>query len=113
VPAEEVIPARLVIFCSMAALFVASLAVPGAFGEYGVIFGSAYFVVQLLHLLLYSLATGRDPEVLEDLALLLRLRPRWAPEKRSTLLGSANFARFDSQLIGESRLIVMGVEKLC
>src|SRR5215203_6461610 len=48
VPAEEVIPARLVILTAMAAMFVASLAVPGAFGEYGVIFGVAYLVVQLL-----------------------------------------------------------------
>jgi low temperature requirement protein LtrA len=62
VPAEEVIPARLVIFCSMAAMFVASLAVPGAFGHYGVIFGVAYFVVHLLQVLLYMLATGREPE---------------------------------------------------
>jgi low temperature requirement protein LtrA len=43
VPAEDVIPARLVIFCAMAAMFVASLAVPDAFGEYGVIFGLAAF----------------------------------------------------------------------
>jgi low temperature requirement protein LtrA len=62
VPAEEAIPARLVIFCSMAAMFVASLAVPDAFGEYGVIFGVAYFVVHLLQVLLYMLATGREPE---------------------------------------------------
>jgi hypothetical protein len=33
VPAEEAIPARLLIFCAMAAMFVASLAVPGAFGR--------------------------------------------------------------------------------
>jgi low temperature requirement protein LtrA len=62
VPAEEAIPARLVIFCAMAAMFVASLAVPGAFGHYGVIFGVAYFVVHLLQVLLYMLATGREPE---------------------------------------------------
>ena len=49
VPAEEAIPARLLIFCAMAAMFVASLAVPGAFGRYGVIFGVVYFVVQLQH----------------------------------------------------------------
>ena len=35
VPAEEAIPARLVIFCAMAAMFVAALAVPGAFGATG------------------------------------------------------------------------------
>jgi low temperature requirement protein LtrA len=62
VPAEDVIPARLLIFCAMAAMFVTSLAVPGAFGRYGVIFGVAYFVVQLLQLFLYALATGREPE---------------------------------------------------
>src|SRR5215217_6456802 len=72
VPAEDVIPARLVIFCAMAAMFVASLAVPGAFGHYGVIFGSAYFVVQLLHQLLYALATGSDPE---QRRAVLRLAP--------------------------------------
>jgi low temperature requirement protein LtrA len=71
VPAEEVIPARLVIFCAMAAMFVASLAVPGAFGRYGVIFGVAYFVVQLLQMGLYALATGREPER----RAILRLAP--------------------------------------
>jgi low temperature requirement protein LtrA len=45
VPAEEVIPARLVILTAMAAMLVASLAVPDAFGRYGVLFGLAYFVV--------------------------------------------------------------------
>jgi low temperature requirement protein LtrA len=72
VPAEEVIPARLVIFCAMAAMFVVSLAVPGAFGHYGVLFGSAYLVVQLLHQLLYVLATGGDPE---QHRAVLRLAP--------------------------------------
>src|SRR5215217_2815388 len=72
VPAEEVIPARLVIFCSMAAMFVASLAVPVAFGEYGVLFGVAYFVVFLLHMVLFVLATGREPE---QSRAILRLAP--------------------------------------
>src|SRR5919112_743550 len=72
VPAEDVIPARLVIFAAMAAMFVASLAVPGAFGEYGVIFGSAYFVVRLLQVVLYSLATGDMPETRRA---ILRLAP--------------------------------------
>jgi low temperature requirement protein LtrA len=62
VPAEEVIPAGIVIFCSMAAMFVASLAVPGAFVDYGVLFAVAYLVVQLLQVLLYALATGDMPE---------------------------------------------------
>jgi low temperature requirement protein LtrA len=47
------------------------MSVPGAFGRYGVIFGSAYFVVQLLQVILYALATGREPER----RAILRLAP--------------------------------------
>ena len=72
VPAEEVIPARLVILTAMAAMLVASLAVPDAFGEYGVLFGSAYFVVRILQVLLYALATGGMPETRRA---ILRLSP--------------------------------------
>jgi low temperature requirement protein LtrA len=72
VPTEEAIPARLVILTAMAAMLVASLAVPDAFGEYGVIFGVAYFVVHLLQVLLYALATGREPE---QRRAILRLAP--------------------------------------
>ena len=63
VPAEEAIPARLVILSAMAAMLVASLAVPGAFGEDGVLFGLAYFAVRLLHVALYALATRNEPEM--------------------------------------------------
>ena len=62
VPAEEVIPARLVILTAMAAMLVASLAVPDAFGKYGVLFGLSYFVVRFLQVLLYALASGGTPE---------------------------------------------------
>ena len=72
VPAEEVIPARLVILTAMAAMLVASLAVPDAFGRYGVLFGLAYFVVRLLQVLLYALATGDTPETHRA---ILRLAP--------------------------------------
>src|SRR5918995_595920 len=72
VPAEDVIPARLLIFLAMAAMFVASLAVPDAFGRYGVLFGSAYVVVWLLQVLLYALATGSEPETRRA---MLRLAP--------------------------------------
>jgi low temperature requirement protein LtrA len=71
VPAEDVIPARLVILAAMAAMLVASLAVPDAFGEYGVLFGLAYFVVRLLHVVLFVLATGSAPER----EAMLRLAP--------------------------------------
>jgi low temperature requirement protein LtrA len=72
VPAEEVISARLVIFAATAAMFVASLAVPDAFGDYGVLFGSAYFVVCLLQVVLFALATGGEPE---QRRAILRLAP--------------------------------------
>jgi low temperature requirement protein LtrA len=72
VPAEEVIPARLVILTAMAAMLVASLAVPDAFGEYGALFGLAYFVVRLLHVVLFVLATGSTPETHQA---IVRLAP--------------------------------------
>jgi low temperature requirement protein LtrA len=56
----------------MAAMLVASLGVPDAFDEYGVIFGLAYFIVRLLQVLLYALATGRTPETRQA---ILRLAP--------------------------------------
>src|SRR5918999_2708997 len=72
VPAEEAISARLVIFCATAAMFVSSLAVPDAFGEYRVLFGLAYFVVFLLQVVLFALATGSAPE---QRRAILRLAP--------------------------------------
>jgi low temperature requirement protein LtrA len=62
VRAEEATPARLVVLAAMAAMLVASLAVPDAFGEAGILFGGAYFVVRLLHLALYAFTTGDFPE---------------------------------------------------
>src|SRR5215204_1420858 len=72
VAAEEVIPARLVLLIAMSAMLVASLAVPDAFGEYGVIFGLSYFVVRLLHVVLFVLASGVPPEAIRA---MLRLAP--------------------------------------
>jgi low temperature requirement protein LtrA len=56
VPAEERLPARLVILTAMAAMLVVALSVPGAFGDDGVLFGVAYFVVRVLHVVLYAVA---------------------------------------------------------
>ncbi len=70
VPAEEAIPARLVILSAMAAMLVVSLAAPDAFGDNGVLFGVAYFVVRLLQVVLYALAT--EPETRRA---ILRLAP--------------------------------------
>ncbi|MFC6765568.1 low temperature requirement protein A [Natrinema soli] len=57
VPAEERLPARLVILTAMAAMLIVGLAVPRAFGGDAVLFGIAYFVVRLLHVGLYAVAT--------------------------------------------------------
>ena len=73
VPAEERIPARLVLFSAMAAMLVAAIAVPGAFGDDGVIFGFAYLVVRLLHVTLYAIAAG--PQSPETRGAVLRLAP--------------------------------------
>jgi low temperature requirement protein LtrA len=62
VRAEEATPARLVVLAAMAAMLIASLAVPDAFGEAGILFGGAYFVVRLLHLSLYAYTTGDSLE---------------------------------------------------
>jgi low temperature requirement protein LtrA len=61
-----------VILIAMAAMLVASLAVPDAFGEYGVLFGLAYFVVRILHVVLFVLASGVPPEAIRA---MLRLAP--------------------------------------
>ena len=48
---------RLAVMGAMAALFVAALAVPGAFGDDGVLFGVAYFAVRAMHIVLFAEAT--------------------------------------------------------
>ena len=49
--------ARIAMFGSMAAMFVAALAVPHAFDTDAVLFGLAYFAVRLLHIVLFAEAT--------------------------------------------------------
>ena len=55
---------RVAMFGAMAAMLVVALAVPSAFGEDGVLFGVAYLVVRLLHLVLYAQAGRGDPDLL-------------------------------------------------
>jgi low temperature requirement protein LtrA len=75
-PEEGFIGAALLV--ALIAMFVAALAVPGVFGDHGVLFGAAFFVVVAMHLALYTLA-GRENRDL--LVAVLRLAP-W------TLLGA-------------------------
>jgi low temperature requirement protein LtrA len=49
--------ARLAMFGAMAAMFVAALAVPQAFGSDAVLFGLAYFAVRAMHIVLFAEAT--------------------------------------------------------
>ncbi len=56
IDADEDLP-RLAMFTAMAAMLIAALAVPDAFGDDGVIFGCAYFAVRLMHIVLFAQAT--------------------------------------------------------
>src|ERR1700757_206337 len=56
---------RVILLSAMAAMLIASLAVPHAFGRDGLIFGVAYFVVRLLHIGCYAaVARARADRVL-------------------------------------------------
>jgi low temperature requirement protein LtrA len=52
---------RLVMFAAMAALLVAALCVPGAFGDDALLFACAYGVVRAAHIALFVLASRDDP----------------------------------------------------
>src|SRR5688572_6604176 len=53
---------RLAMLASMGAMLVAALAVPGAFGDDAVLFGAAYLLVRLLHLVLSATVVQNDPD---------------------------------------------------
>jgi low temperature requirement protein LtrA len=69
---DDDVTSRLVIMAAMVAMLVVGLAAPTAFGEYALLFGSAYFVVRVLHVLLYVNATRADADVY---GAVLRLAP--------------------------------------
>jgi len=72
---------RLVMLASMGSMFGVALAVPGAFGDDAVLFGVAYLLVRLLHLVL-SAVVGRDD-----------------PDRRGALLRFAPTAVFGASLL--------------
>jgi low temperature requirement protein LtrA len=76
---------RLVMLAAMATLFGVALAVPGAFDDDAVLFGVAYLLVRLLHLLL-ALTVSRDD-----------------PDRRGAILRFAPTA-----ILGASLLVVAG-----
>jgi low temperature requirement protein LtrA len=54
---------RFTVFGAMGAMLVAALAAPQAFGEDGVLFGAAYLVVRVLHVVLYEEGSRGEPEL--------------------------------------------------
>jgi low temperature requirement protein LtrA len=60
------------VLVAMAAMFVAALAVPEAFGRHGVVFGVAFLIVNVMWLALYALAARADRDLL---AAILRSAP--------------------------------------
>ena len=76
-PEEGIV--RIAVFASMAAMLVVGLAAPQAFGSAGIVFGVAYFIVRVLHLVLYAIAGRGDRELMQA---VLRIAP-------SALIGAA------------------------
>jgi low temperature requirement protein LtrA len=76
-PGEGIVWGAMLV--SMAAMFVAALAVPDAFGRDGVVFGVAFLIVSVMFLALFALAGLGDRDLL---AAILRMAP-------STLVGAA------------------------
>jgi low temperature requirement protein LtrA len=72
-------PVLAAVLLAMAAMFVAALAVPEAFGSHGVLFGVAFLIVAVMHLALNALAARAEPD---QLAAVLRIAP-------SSLAGAA------------------------
>src|SRR2546421_1022286 len=62
---------RLAVLAAIAAMLIVSLAAPGAFGQDGVIFGVAYFVVRALHLVLYAIAGRGDRDLFRAVARIV------------------------------------------
>jgi low temperature requirement protein LtrA len=55
---------RLAMLAAMTSVLLVALAVPGAFGDDGVLFGLAYMVVRVLHLVLYMIPGRQDRDLL-------------------------------------------------
>jgi low temperature requirement protein LtrA len=84
-PEEGIVGAALLV--ALIAMFVAALAVPGVFGDEGVLFGAAFLVVCAMQLALYALAGRGNPDLL---GAVLRLAP-WSL-LGATLILVAGFA---------------------
>ena len=61
---------RIVMFGAMAAMLIASLAVPDVFGDDAFLFACAYAFVRIAHLVLYAVAGRGDKDLLEAVTRL-------------------------------------------
>ena len=86
---------RLAMLASMGAMLIVALAVPRAFGDDAVLFGFAYLVVRILHIVLYAIV-GRDDRDLVGAIL------RFAP----TALAGASLLVLAGFLNGDARIAV-------
>src|SRR4051794_29491658 len=84
---------RVAMLSAIAAMLIASLAAPRAFGRDAVSFAVAYVVVRALHLLLYTKAGRGDPELFRA---VLRLLPSGAVS--GAFLVTAGFLHGAAQL---------------
>jgi low temperature requirement protein LtrA len=84
---------RLVMLAAMGAMLVVALAVPGAFGGNAVLFGVAYLLVRLLHLVLSAVVASNDRDRRSALA-------RFAPTAMfgALLLVVAGFLEGDARI---------------
>ena len=88
---------------AMAAMFVAALAVPDAFGRHGVAFGVAFLIVTVMHLTLYALAARGDRDLL---TAILRIAP-W-PLTGAALILAAGFVDGEAKALLWLAAIVIG-----
>jgi low temperature requirement protein LtrA len=84
---------RLLMLAAMGAMLFVALAVPGAFGDDAVLFGFAYLLVRLLHLVLAWTVASEDPDRRDSLL-------RFAPPAvvGASLLAVAGFVEGDARI---------------
>jgi low temperature requirement protein LtrA len=102
-PEEGIV--RIAMFGVIAAMLIAALAVPEAFDEHGVIFGVAYLVVRVMHLVLYAIAARGDHDLL---GAVLRFIP--SSTISGALILTAGFLEGDARIA--LWVIALGVDYL-
>ncbi|MBA3747720.1 MAG: low temperature requirement protein A [Solirubrobacterales bacterium] len=94
---------RIVIFAAMAAMLVAALCVPQAFGDAALIFAIAYAFVRIAHIALFVLSSAEDPNLRKSVVGL-----GWSTAVGVGLLLAASFA--DGVLQGALWALALGLD---